>query len=137
MSLPVNLDEHLVKVPLIAGAWPTATQPLGVGLPELDAPLPDGFVGDRDAPREHHLLHLAEAQREPVVQPHAMADDLHRIAEPSVRRRTGAHQPSPLDPPRRRSVDHPSHQAPPKLTMPPGLPMCAPTRSRPSGPPPT
>src|SRR5437868_13357072 len=47
-----------------------------------------------------------------------MADDLHRIAEPSVRRRTGAHQPSPLDPPRRRSVDHPSHQAPPKLTMP-------------------
>src|ERR671916_140136 len=94
MSLPVDLDEHLVKVPLIAGAWLTVTQPLGVGFPELDAPLPDGFVGDRDAPREHHLLHLPQAQREPVVQPHAMTDDLHRVTEPSVRRRTGAHQPA-------------------------------------------
>jgi hypothetical protein len=44
----------------------------------LAAPLPDCLVGDHDATREHHLLDLPQAQREPVIQPHAVTDDLHR-----------------------------------------------------------
>jgi hypothetical protein len=84
LPLTVDREEYLVEMPRIAGPGPTATQPVGVGLPELHAPLPDGFVGHHDPALQHHLLHLAEAQREPVVQPHTMTDDLHRVAEPSV-----------------------------------------------------
>ena len=40
-----------------------------------------------------------------------MAGSRRIWALPVVRRRTGAYQPSPLDPPRRRSADHPSYQA--------------------------
>jgi hypothetical protein len=67
-------------------------------------------VGDRDAALQHHLLDVAEAQREPVIEPHAVADDLRREAEPSVRRRLGAHQPSPLNALPDRSADHPRHR---------------------------
>jgi hypothetical protein len=31
--------------------------------------LPDRLMGDHDAPFQHHLLDLAEAEREPVVEP--------------------------------------------------------------------
>lgn len=41
----LNGDEHLVEVPRVPGAGPTPPQPVGVGLPELRAQLPDGFVG--------------------------------------------------------------------------------------------
>jgi hypothetical protein len=56
-------DEHLVEVPLIARAWPSAAQHVRGGLPALAAPLPDRLVGDHDAPREHHLFNLAKAER--------------------------------------------------------------------------
>ena len=97
VGLAVDLDEDLVKVPLVTRACPSAAQSVGVGLAERSAPLPDGLVGDRDAALQHHLLDVAEAQREPVIEPHAVADDLRWEAEPSVRRRLGAHQPSPLN----------------------------------------
>ena len=51
--------------------------PLPVGLAgAFEAPSPERFVGDRDAAIEHHFLDVAEAQRESVVQPHAIANDL-------------------------------------------------------------
>jgi hypothetical protein len=37
--LPTDLDEHLVKVPLVTGAWPATAQPAGVGLAEFPGPL--------------------------------------------------------------------------------------------------
>ena len=43
---------------------------------------PNRLVGDDDPAREQQLLHLAEGQREAVVQPHRMGDDLHREPEP-------------------------------------------------------
>jgi hypothetical protein len=35
-------------------------------------------VGDHDPALEHQLFDLAQAQREAVIQPHTMADDLRR-----------------------------------------------------------
>lgn len=65
------------------------------GLPELAAPLVDGFGGDQDTAGHHQFLDLPQAQREAVVQPHAVADDLHWVAVPLVtRRRRGIHEPS-------------------------------------------
>lgn len=68
----------------------------GVGLTELRAPLVDRLVGDHDPAGQHHLLHLAEAEREAVIKPHAMAYDFYRVAKPSVRRHLDTHQPQPF-----------------------------------------
>jgi hypothetical protein len=50
-------------------------------------------VGDHDPTLQHHLFDFAQAQREPMIQPHAMADDLGREAEPRIRRHADNHQP--------------------------------------------
>ncbi len=39
------------------------------------SPSPDRFIGDRDAPIEHHFFDVTEAQRERVIQSHTIADD--------------------------------------------------------------
>ncbi len=46
VRLPVDLEEDFVQMPLIPWSGPTMTQLVGVGLPELQAPLADRFVGD-------------------------------------------------------------------------------------------
>src|SRR6185295_10857843 len=89
--------EDLVEVPLNAGAGPAPAQLVGVGLPELGTPAPDRLITHHDTPYKHQLLDLTKAQREPKVQPHAMVDDLDRVAVALVRRRCGAH---PTDPSR-------------------------------------
>src|SRR6185295_16997894 len=89
--------EDLVEVPLIAGAGPAPAQLVGVGLPELGTPAPDRLITHHDTTYKHQLLDLTKAQREPKVQPHAMVDDLDRVAVALVRRRCGAH---PTDPSR-------------------------------------
>jgi hypothetical protein len=76
----VNLHEHLVEVPPVAGARAAPAQLVGLGLPALGAPPPDRLVTHRDTAYEHQLFDLTKAQREPKVQPHAVIDDLHRIA---------------------------------------------------------
>ena len=78
----VDLDEHLIQVPFVAQPRTTTAQLVRVLLPEPVAPGPDRLIGHVDTTFEHQLLHVAEAQREPVVQPDAMADDLGRKPEP-------------------------------------------------------
>src|SRR5215475_8668021 len=95
MGDAVDLHEDLVEVPLVAGAGAAPTQLVGVGLPELGAPAPDRLITHHDTTYTHQLLDLTKAQRETKVQPHAMVDDLDRIAVALVRRRCGAH---PTDP---------------------------------------
>ena len=84
LPLAVDLDVDLVQVPFVAGPGSSAPQPAGVLGPELRAPLPDGLVGDDDPAGQEQQLHLAEAQRETVIQPHRLGDDLRREPEPLV-----------------------------------------------------
>src|ERR687884_1693145 len=56
--------------PTIPRACPAPPQPVGIGLAELRTPLSDGFVGHHDPTLQHHLFDLAEAEREPVIEPH-------------------------------------------------------------------
>jgi hypothetical protein len=91
-------DEHLVEVPLISRTGPATAQLVGIGLAELATPLPDRLVGHHNPAFQHHLLDLTEAEREPVIQPDTVADDLRRKAESPVRQRTDGHQPSPPHP---------------------------------------
>src|SRR6185312_7667223 len=74
-------------------------------------PLPDRLVTNDHATSQHHLLHLAEAEREAVVEPDTVANDLRREAKPSVRRRLNPHQPSPSHPTASNPGDPPSHKA--------------------------
>jgi len=89
--------EHLVEVPLVAGARAPPVQLVGVGLAELGAPRPVRLVAHRDTACQHQPLDLTEAEREPEVQSHGVVDDLHRVAVTLIRWRCGAH---PTDPPR-------------------------------------
>ena len=94
-QLAVDPDEHLLEVPLVAGA--RAAGAAGwLGLPELFAPPPDRLVTHRDTAYAHQLLDHTEAQRKPEVQPHAVVDDLDRVAVTLLRRRCG----HPTNPPR-------------------------------------
>lgn len=67
-------------------AEPTLTTPelLGVFGSELSTPLPDGLVGDGDAPLREEFFDIAEAEREPMVQPHAVTDDFTRESVAAV-----------------------------------------------------
>src|SRR5262252_9009410 len=62
-------------MPFIARLRATATQPIGVILPKLPAPLADGFVGHCDAAFEQEFLHVAIAQGEAIGEPDAMTDN--------------------------------------------------------------
>jgi hypothetical protein len=80
VNLLFDLMKHLVEVPFIPWMGPAAVQPVRIGLPEFRAALPDGLVGDHDAPREHHLLDLPKTEREPMIQLHTVTNDLRRIS---------------------------------------------------------
>ena len=87
----VDFDEYLVEMPLVTGLWASAAQLVGVCLPELGAPPADRLVADHDTAFEHEFLDFAEAEREPEVQPHAVVDDLGRVAVAFVGRHRGGH----------------------------------------------
>src|SRR5262245_29075187 len=108
MGDAVDLHEDLIEVPLVAGAGAAPAQLVGVGLPELGAPAPDRLITHHDTTRKHQLLDLTKAQREPKVQPHAMVDDLDRVAVAQVRRRCGAHPTDPSRAPTLTNVTVPS-----------------------------
>ena len=84
MQGAVDFDEDFVEVPLVTEPGPPSAQLVGVGLPELGAPPQDRLVTDHDTVLEHEFLDLAEAELEPKVQPHAVADDLDRGASPNA-----------------------------------------------------
>jgi hypothetical protein len=65
----VDRDEHLIEVPFVAQPRTTTAQLIRVLLPEPVAPGPDRLIGHLDTTFEPQLPHVAEAQREPVIQP--------------------------------------------------------------------
>ena len=121
VGLALDRDDHLVKMPRVTGAESPAVESVGVGLPELGAPSPHRFVGDHDPALEHHLFNVTQAQWETVVQPHAVADDLHREPEPHIRRHASDHPPQPLPTLSNQSITSAAASST-KLTMPQGTP---------------
>src|SRR6516162_1873770 len=76
MAFAIDREEHLIEVPFVAWLGASMLQLIGIILAKLQTPLADGFMGDVDPTLEQDLLHIAIAQREAVVEPDAMADDL-------------------------------------------------------------
>jgi hypothetical protein len=76
MMVTLDCQKDLIQMPLITSLGTPAPQLIGIRLAELPAPLPDGFVRHHDPAGEQELFDITVAEAEPVVQPHAMADDL-------------------------------------------------------------
>ena len=73
MTLPVDRQKHLVQVPFVAWLGAPTLQLIGVVLPKLQTPLPDGFMRDVDPACKEQLLYIAVTQREAVGEPNPMA----------------------------------------------------------------
>jgi len=61
MMLAFNGQHHLVQMPFITALGLASAQRVGIGLPEFQGPLPDGFVRDEDPPAGHQLLNVSKA----------------------------------------------------------------------------
>jgi hypothetical protein len=81
MLLAPDRKENFVHVPFVPTARATTAQFIRVGLPKLQTPLPDRFIGDDDSALGQKLFHVTKAERETERQPHRMADDFRREAE--------------------------------------------------------
>jgi hypothetical protein len=74
--LAVDGQKYLVEMPLVPGPRPPAPQLIDIVLPELAAPLADGFMGDVDTVFTQQFLHVAVAPGESIGEPDAVADNL-------------------------------------------------------------
>jgi hypothetical protein len=75
MAFAIDGQKHFIHIPFVPGAGPTATQPIGIILPELAAPLTDGLLRDNDATDEQQLFDIPGAQAKTIIKPHAVAND--------------------------------------------------------------
>jgi hypothetical protein len=89
--LPLALDGHeeLVQVPRVAQATLSPLELSSVLRTKLPRPLSDGLVGHDDAPLGEEVFDISDAQKESVVQPDGVADDLGREPVSVIARRFG------------------------------------------------
>ena len=74
--------------------WPTPVILTNWHTFECQAPLTDGFVGDRNAPLGQQLLNIPEAESKSVIELHGVADDLGEESVAVIARRVTAHSPT-------------------------------------------
>jgi hypothetical protein len=98
VQLAVDFQKHLIEVPSVARLGPAAAKLVGEIGSELEAPLPYGLVGDRNAPFGQKQFDVPEAQAEDMIEPDRVTDDLGRKAVSGVGGRLGRHQPSLAQP---------------------------------------
>jgi len=80
MAFTIDRQKPFIQMPCITRLRATATQPIGVILPKLPAPLADGFVGHGDAAFQQECLYVAVAPGEVRVEPDPVTDDFTREA---------------------------------------------------------
>jgi hypothetical protein len=76
VQLPLNANEDLIQVPLVARPGSTPAQFIGEARTELEAPSPDTLVGDDYAALGEDQLDIPKAEAEHVVEPDRVADQL-------------------------------------------------------------
>jgi hypothetical protein len=67
-----------VYVPRISQPSLLSSERLSILRPKLQAPEPNGFVGDHDAAFREQILDISKAESESVLRAHRMADDFGR-----------------------------------------------------------
>src|SRR5271167_1201503 len=73
-----NFQINLIKMPGRMRLWPALSQFSRDGRSEMVHPAPDGLVGNGDPALRQQVLDVAQAEREPKVQPNRLANDLGR-----------------------------------------------------------
>ena len=76
VALAMYGEKHRIQVPCVARSGTPAAQLVGIGLPELAAPIPDRLIGQEDAAFGHALFDVPGAQAEAEIEPDTVADDL-------------------------------------------------------------
>ena len=94
MAFAADCDEHFVHVPDVAESALSSPQSAGIRWSKLSAPRSNGFAGYGDATLSEQVPGIAKAQREPMVQPDGMADDLGWKTVASIQ---GFHEPIVAD----------------------------------------
>ena len=70
------MSEDYFEMPLVPWLGAAMLQLIRVVLPKFQTPLPDGFMGDVDPAFKQEFFHVAVTQREAIIEPDAMTDDL-------------------------------------------------------------
>jgi hypothetical protein len=78
MPFTIARQHHLSQRPFVTRTGTPAPALIGRRLANFPAPLADRFVRSEDPTDAQECFHVAVAQAEAVVQPHAMAADLSR-----------------------------------------------------------
>src|SRR6266851_8839087 len=97
----VDRESHFVQIPLVAASRMTPTKLTRQQWAEFETPEPDGLVTDLDPTFGEQLLDIAVAEREAMVKPDSVTDDLGRetiAAERRGRRGAGGHEADPTLP---------------------------------------
>jgi hypothetical protein len=76
ITLAVNGQKPLVKMPCVSGPRLPAPQPVRIVLTKLQTPLADSFISDVDTAFEQDRLHIEVAQGKAIVEPDTVADNL-------------------------------------------------------------
>lgn len=80
MSNAAHVHVHFVEMPPGTPSGFPVAEALGKLITELDAPRADGFTSHAYTPFQQEFFNISVAQREPVIEPHGIAD--HSEGEP-------------------------------------------------------
>jgi hypothetical protein len=71
-----DLHEDLVQMPNVTDSPIAPAKPSGIFSTELATPLANGFVGHENPSLSQEIFDVAQAEREAMIEPHRVADDL-------------------------------------------------------------
>jgi hypothetical protein len=87
VTFAVDGEEDRIQMPRIARSGTPAPELIGMGLPELPAPIAHSFARQQNAAFGHELFDVAVAQAKAEVEPNTVAGDVGR--EPVALLRVG------------------------------------------------
>jgi hypothetical protein len=86
VAFAVDLERHLIQMPLVAGSHSSSTRPGRECGAELGAPLTDGLMADDDSAFGEEILNVTKAEMKAKIEPDGVSDDLGRVAVAPIRR---------------------------------------------------
>ncbi len=85
VTLTTDCDKEFVNRPDVPKSSLLPGPRSNIGRAKLHAPEPNRLIRDDDAALGEQAFHIAEAQREPMVEPDGMANDFRWKAMPSIK----------------------------------------------------
>jgi hypothetical protein len=76
VPLAIDREEDFIQMPFVTGSGPPMPEFIRIGVTELAAPLPDGFIGHENPTGEQEFFDIPVAEAEAEIQPHRVADDV-------------------------------------------------------------